>query len=179
MMSRSFSRNRIRGVSFHHSRSVSSGRQRNPREQTHAFNTAWNGPSLAALRNSAPPPFTDADVHRLLADQGRQEIHTRVSDAVEHLGQLRQLAQSLQRFLPSTEAESRSSLQWGDDEDDEHQLHPLGELTVEVTRLQHLWKLHLDMLEMVVMAQNSLRRFPSARAKRTPLQVEVSSQRKK
>lgn len=179
MMSRSFSRNRIRGVSFHHSRSGPSGRQRNAREQTHAFNATWNGPSLAALRNSAPTPFTDADVHRLLADQGRQEIHTRVSDAVEHLGQLRQLAQSLQRFLPSTESEGRSSLQFGDDEDEENQLHPLRELTVEVTRLQHLWKLHLDLLEMIVMAQNSLRRFPSTRAKKPQLQAEVSAQRMK
>ncbi|MEY4065898.1 MAG: hypothetical protein RIR26_2106 [Pseudomonadota bacterium] len=179
MLSRTFSRNRIRGVSFHHNRSTAAARPRSSGKRPSGFDMPWNGPSLEALRSSAPCAFSDTDLRRLLADQGRQEIHTRVSDAVDHLGQLKQLSQSLQRFAPPSEGADRGSLRLGDEDEDEISLHPLRELTVEVGRLQQLWKLHLDLLEMIVMAQNSLRRSPSVRAERPRQQAEVSVQPKK
>lgn len=157
MTSRTFTRNRIRGVSFHHARSSSvSGHGGSRRDSSTYSSTAWTGPSLQELQNTAPQRFGDSDLHRLLADQGRQEIHSLVSDAVEHLGQLRQLSRSLQRFAPEEETH-RQFLNAESNEDSG--IHPMQEMYVEVMRIQRLWKLRLETLEMIVMAQNSLRYY--------------------
>lgn len=157
MTSRTFTHNRIRGVSFRHARSSGvSGRGVRKRDSSPDSSAAWSGPSLQELQTTAPQRFADFDVHRLLADQGRQEIHSLVSDAVEHLGQLRQLSVSLQRFAPEEETH-RQFLDAQSNEDTG--THPLQEMYVEVMRIQRLWKLRLDMLEMIVMAQNSLRYY--------------------
>jgi len=157
LTSRTFTHNRIRGVSFRHARSSCvSGRGGGRRDSSAYSSAAWTGPILQELQNTAPQRFGDFDVHRLLADQGRQEIHSLVSDAVEHLGQLRQLSRSLQRFAPEEETH-RQFLNAESNEDSG--IHPMQEMYVEVMRIQRLWKLRLDTLEMIVMAQNSMRYY--------------------
>lgn len=176
MAARLFVRNRIRGVSFRHTRSATGAGRGAAPWSTSGSAIPWSGPSAADLRASAPKPFKKNDLHRLLADHGRQEIHTLVSDAVEQLGQLRQLSQSLKRFAPDEEL-SRRLL--GDDGLDEHGTLPLHEILVEVMRVQRLWKLRLELLEMVVMAQESMRNSTAKPSKKHQPPVAKYAPRKK
>lgn len=175
MVDRLFSRQRIRGVSFRHGRSSPASR-RPARSQGDAgspfkpgplssSDTLWSGPSVESIRNSAPWPFKKNDVHRLLADYGRNELHTLVSEAVEHLVQLRQLTQSFQRFVPDV-APDRKFLE--SDGGEETVAHPLQETGIEIMRVQRLWKHRLEMLEMIAMAQDSLRNFGVKSSKTHP-----------
>lgn len=175
MSPRTFTRTRIRGVSFHHQSSAIAARG-SRKEHSHQGHYGWNGPQLSEIQATAPLPFSNSDLHRLLGDQGRQEIHSLVSDAIDRLSQLRLLSQSVQRFAPESEVD-RKFLQLETVE--EPDTHPLRELFVEVNRLQRLWRLRLEILEMIVMAQNSLRGFPTKFEERLQQRVVKSAPKKR
>lgn len=175
MAPRTFSRNRIRGISFHRQRGISGVRSRKM-EGHLGYGFPWTGPGIEDLRNSAPVSFNDRDLHRLLADQGRQEVHSLVSDAVDHLAQLRHLGQALQRFVTQDDVDRKFL---DGDETESTQMHPAQELYVEVNRLQRLWKVRLEILEMVVMAQNSLRNYPTEFSKTPQRRVASFAPQKK
>jgi hypothetical protein len=173
---RTFARNRIRGVSFRRSTSSLPG----TRSRASDGKFAGQDPflfemSLHELRKTEPTAFKPKDIHRLLADQGRQEVHALVSDAVDHLGQLRQLERSLLRF--TSDQETKRQL-LGNDTHEDRGTSSLDNLRVEVMRLQRLWKMRLEILEMIAMAQNSLRHFVEERLEMRP-QPEVKSVRTK
>lgn len=178
MVGRLFSRQRIRGVSFRHGRSSPASRRpaKTQGDAGSPFNwgplsfsdSPWSGPSVESIRNSAPRPFKKTDVHRLLADYGRNELHTLVSETIEHLVQLRQLSQSFRRFVPDV-APDRKFLE--PDVGDETVAHPLQETGIEIMRVQRLWKHRLEMLEMIAMAQDSLRNFGVKSPKMRPPQA--------
>ena len=186
MSGRLFSRQRIRGVSFRHGRSPTSSRGNSGRSgdtplasepaARSAFARAGSAASPENIRNSAPQPLRNTDLRRLLEDFGRNELHSLVSDAVDHLVQLKQLNQSFQRLLPDS-APDRKFLASEDQED----LHadPLRETAVEIMRVQRLWKHRLDMLEMIAMAQDSLRNFSvkSPKTRRPPEAVSAPRQK--
>ncbi len=159
MSMRTFARNRIRGVSFRRSTSSLPGaRSRTTANTRSGEDTFLLEMSLRELHKTEPVPFKPKDIHRLLADQGRQEVHALVSDAVDHLGQLRQLERSLLRF--STDQETKRQLLDAETHE-ESRFNRMDDLRIEVMRLQRLWKIRLEILEMIAMAQNSLRHFAS------------------
>ncbi len=186
MVGRLFSRQRIRGVSFRHGRSSTASRRpaRSQGDFGSSFKSGplsftdklWSGPSAESIRNSAPRPFKKTDVHRLLADYGRNELHTLVSEAVEQLAQLRQLSQSFQRFVPDV-APDRKFLE--PEVGEETAAHPLQETGIEIMRVQRLWKHRLEMLEMIAMAQDSLRNFGVKSSKTRPQQAGAFAPRQK
>lgn len=182
MVNRLFSRSRIRGVSFRHGRApLAAGRSEKSRGASGSDfglppldsfpSPFWNGPSAEDIRNSAPRPFKSADLHRLLGDFGRNELHTLVSEAVEQLVKLKQISKSIERLSPDAEPD-RHFLQL--EESSESSAHPLQDVGVEILRVQRLWKLRLEVLEMVAMAQDSLRSLHLKSSKK-PQQREVGS----
>lgn len=186
MSGRLFSRQRIRGVTFRHGRATtasrrSSDRKSGPSKSTAAtagssFGRAGSFVSPENIRNSAPQPLRNTDLRRLLEDFGRNELHTLVSEAVEQLVQLKQLNQSFLRFIPDT-APDRKFL--NTDDHDDLAANPMQETGVELLRVQRLWKHRLDVLEMVAMAQDSLRNFSSksAKTRRPPAEGSALRQR--
>lgn len=161
MAGKTFTRNRIRGISFHHARGAAFTRQRNDRRAP----PAWSGPKADDLRNSKPAPLSKSDINRLLLDHSRAEMHELVSQSIDHLIQLQQLAHSLKKLIPATEV-NRHDIEL--DETDQQEAHPMQLTALEVVSLQRVWKLRLELLEMIVMAQNSLRNFQPEAAKTTP-----------
>lgn len=143
------SKNRIRGVSFRRGRT-------SPVTSSFATDSTWSGPSAEQIRQSAPRPLRKTDLSRLLRDYGRNELHTLVSETVEQLGRLRQIVGSLRR-LPTESEPDRRFL--NPDDADDTDAHPLQNVALEMTRVQRLWKLRLEILEMVAMAQDSLRNY--------------------
>ncbi|MBM3381634.1 MAG: hypothetical protein FJY29_04245 [Betaproteobacteria bacterium] len=177
MSMRTFTRNRIRGVSFRRSTSSLPGsRSRGADTFSVEQDSSLLTLSLQEIRKTEPAAFKPKDILRLLADQGRQEVHALVSDAVDHLGQLRQLERSLLRF--TSEQETKRQL-LGAESLEDGRIHPMDELRVEVMRLQRLWKMRLEILEMVAMAQNSLRHYPSALPEKRPQPGAKSARPKK
>ena len=90
----------------------------------------------------------------MIADYGRNELHTLVSESVDHLVQLKQLTRSVERFAGEEEPDRRFL---GSENDDELSANPMQDMRIEALRVQRLWKLRLELLEMVAMAQDSLR----------------------
>ena len=172
MAGRTFTRNRIRGISFHHSRSAAYPPQRG----TKSLHSLWNGPKTDEIRNSMPTPLTQIDIARLLNDHSRSEIHALVAQSIDNLVNLQQLAQSLRKLSPSKEV-NRHSFEL--EESEGREVHPLQLTELEVVSLQRTWRLRLELFDMIVMAQNSLRNFPQATSKKTPQQVAMSDRSKK
>jgi hypothetical protein len=121
------------------------------------------GPSADHVRAGAPQDFSTADIHRLLGDWGRNELHSLVSEAVDQLTQFRQLAQSMERLWPEIAPDRRFLMIDSHDDDADS----LSEARVEILRVQRLWKLRLELLEMMAMAQDSLRHWHTKSKKRT------------
>jgi hypothetical protein len=182
MSGRLFSRQRIRGVTFRHGRSsAGAGRSKDsgtsgPQAIGSVLGKKNSSTSAENIRNSAPPPLLERDLHRLLGDYGRNELHTLVSEAVDQLVQLKQLNQSFQRLMPDS-APDRKFL--NTDESEELLADPLLETGVELVRVQRLWKHRLDMLEMIATAQDSLRNFSAKSAKTRPPPEAGSARRQK
>lgn len=166
MATRLFSRNRIRGISFHKTRGSVSARVPQLRFDKNAGSSLdllsmhspsdsfWTGPTLEQIRDTAPTPLSRSDLLRLLGDHARNEIHTLVSEAIEQLTRLRHLTQSVDRFAPRADPQRRFL---HEDKDAATEAHPLFETAIELQRIQRLWKLRLEVLEMITMAQSSLR----------------------
>ncbi|MEN9827330.1 MAG: hypothetical protein RI953_3075 [Pseudomonadota bacterium] len=166
LANRLFTRNRIRGVSFHRGRSGLPGRRPsgdefavgisslNGLKSGFSSSSHWSGPSPEQIRESAPEGFKNSDLRRLMADHGRNELHTLVSESVDHLVQLKQLARSVERFAGEDEPDRKFM---GSETDDELSANPIQEMRIEALRVQRLWKLRLELLEMIAMAQDSLR----------------------
>lgn len=91
-----------------------------------------------------------------------------VSHSIENLINLQQLAHSLRKFSPRKEI-NRHSFEL--DESEGQETHPLQLTELEIVSLQRVWKLRLELLEMIVMAQNSLRNFPQEVSRTTPQQA--------
>ncbi len=172
MAGRTFTRNRIRGISFHHNRSAVYRTHRNGQ----SIHNNWAGPKTDEIRNSTPTPLTHGDIQRLLHDHSRAEIHTLVTQSIENLVSLQQLGQSLRKLSSSKEI-NRHSFEL--DELEGKEVHPLQLTALEVVSLQRIWKLRLELFEMIVMAQNSLRNFPQATSKTTQLQAAKSDRSRK
>ncbi|MEN9809090.1 MAG: hypothetical protein RLZZ488_657 [Pseudomonadota bacterium] len=143
------SKNRIRGVSFRRGRS-------SPVSNSLSVDSTWSGPSAEQIRQSAPRPLRKTDLSRLLRDYGRNELHTLVSETVEQLGRLRQIVGTMRR-LPTESEPDRHFL--NPDDSDDSDAHPLQNVALEMMRVQRLWKLRLEVLEMIAMAQDSLRNY--------------------
>lgn len=174
---RTFARNRIRGVSFRRATSSLPGATTRSTDTKKSLNDPFFlQATLAELQKTEPRPFRPRDIQRLMADQGRQEIHALVSDTVDHLAQLRQLERSLLRFAP--EHETKRQLLDAESAEDARG-SSLDEMRIEVLRLQRLWKMRLEILEMITMAQNSLRHSPSAPQEKRLQQAATSARPKK
>ncbi|MFZ9521174.1 MAG: hypothetical protein ACO3A4_11925 [Silvanigrellaceae bacterium] len=188
MASRLFTRNRIRGVSFHRGRSNLPGRRRGGDDSGLGFSSlndmsnrispysSWMGPTPEQIRESAPDGFKNSDLHRLIADHGRNELHTLVSESVDQLVQLKQLARSVERFS-SEEEPDRKYL--GFENEDDLSANPMQEMRIEALRVQRLWKLRLELLEMIAMAQDSLRSSGKELSKRRRQPAGESGPRQK
>ena len=103
------------------------------------------------IRNTAPPRLSRTEIRTLLWDSGRQSLHTLISDAVDALGAVRQLKRQV--IFEDREEILGSGLEdsWS--------------LRNEVSHTAQLWKLRLDILEMIAEAQGSLRHLPRSRKK--------------
>lgn len=143
------SKNRIRGVSFRRERST-------PLKGSPAPHSTWSGPTAEQIRQSAPHPLRKTDLARLLRDFGRNELHTLVSETVDQLGRVRQIVGTLRR-LPTESEPDRRFLDA--DDADESTTQPLQNVALEMMRVHRLWKLRLEILEMIAMAQDSLRNY--------------------
>lgn len=190
MVNRLFAKNRIRGVSFRHRRAsltggrgtsaggVDDGMSQFSGSLDSMMSARWAGPSVQDVRKSAPQAFKKNDLARLLGDYGRNELHTLVSEAVEQLSRLRQITQSIQRFAPTHEPD-RHFFNHELQEESESSGHPLQDVGIEILRVQRLWKLRLELLEMVAMAQDSLRNWNVKPAKKPRPPAAGSSPRPK
>lgn len=147
-MTARLSRKRVQGVS--HRWGVSTPvRRDNPNLTAQA---EWPNQDLS---KGAPLPLKPEDVTRLLADFGRQEVHTQISECIDHCGHWRQVVHRL-------------ALRGGGTRD-RRLLESDGEVTlmetllassaegalVEARRVQWLWRHRLTVFEMIAGAQLS------------------------
>lgn len=137
-MRRTFLRRRVRGMSHRWNLSrlpgVASSSQ--PALGTHP-----------ELLEGAPNPLTPADVARLLGDFGRHELHTHVSECIDHCAHWRQVVHRLDRG--GDKPVDRRML--GDEGEDT----PDGESNalVEARRVHFLWRHRLTILELIARGQ--------------------------
>lgn len=142
-------RNRIGGVSFHVRRP---GIQRGPGTRTPSRHLpALLGQDSLSERpdgSGAPAPLEPRDIHRLLGDFGRQELHTLVSDAVDAAVRWKQVVDALERNAPLGDAFGAEPRGF---------VSPRAvEALLDARRALRLWRHRLEILEMVADAQKSL-----------------------
>lgn len=167
-MRNALSRVRIRGVSFRRTgpQGTGAGHKKDP---THVRPRLQL--SQQELAQGAPPPLTAPDLNRLLKDLGRQELHTLVSDCIDHVSRWRQIANAMdvqaglagdlagpRRMRSNSRAvEGLLPLALGGEADP---LTPDGNptqiLALEARAVFRLWRHRLEMLELVAGAQRSI-----------------------
>jgi len=144
-------RTRIRGVSFHIRRpgistagpkEIGSGR----RYENALFPGNPHFPEAAAgivHGVDTPAILSQIDLHRLMADFTRHELHALVIDAIDGASRWKQLCETLERLAGPNE-ESRV---WHEQELD---------VLLGARRTQRLWRHQLEILEMIADAQRTL-----------------------
>lgn len=151
-----FSRNRIQGISFHIQRSGVGLRRATSQGLSGPLDLMAEGRQSTAgsvhgeseLQKAAlagkPQPLSRTDIRRLLADFGRQELHTLVSDAIESAVRWKHVADAAERLVANDGSDARVN-----HEEDVCAL-------VETRTTLRLWRHRIEMLEWIADAQRSL-----------------------
>lgn len=152
---------RIRGVTHHRKASPLSGGVRT----RHPVVLQALALTLDELRQGAPQPLSRLDVHRLLGDHGRAELHTLVLETIEHLSHWRQVSGVLDRHLtkagplPRKQGlETMPLLELGENAAGYvpgTEADPKQWLAIEVRRVYRLWKHRLATLEWIADGQGT------------------------
>ena len=147
------SRRKIHGVSFHH-RSA----QRKGVPKTYSLSDYFELEGLLhQIRNESPTALAPLDIHYFLCDQGRNEIHTHVSECTDYISKWAGIVKTMDRCFPFKSFSGSDFLgKLGNDEDFEIVANEL-EVFLSAKKLLALWKHRLIMFEMIVEAQDSLR----------------------
>ncbi len=98
------------------------------------------------LQEAAPTDFSSRDVKRLLKDLGRQELHTLVSDCVEHTSHWHQLRRHVEKFETTYKI----------DEENLPKASHAQLRAIEVRYLHRKWLHRLRLLELIADAQASI-----------------------
>lgn len=145
---------RIRGVSFHRQRSSAQGAS----SSTRLFSTD-RPPQLdeESLAEARPAPLKRQDIHRLMFDTTRVELHALVIDCIEHVGHWRQLSNAFDNYISMHRAR----------DDNQAISEEPGRVTndhflaTEANAIYGLWRHRLEMLEWISQSQFSLVRDKS------------------
>lgn len=154
MSSQILRRGRIRGVSL---RRMAAGGPRAAHRDQGAEASAL---SPLSFREAAPDPLAPQRICKLLAEHGRNEIHTLVSDCIEEIGQWRDALRALEARAPRS-GDALRGRGAGEAGIIEARVDALVELRALVRKLEH----RLAMLEWINEAQRSLARWDPRRSK--------------
>lgn len=130
-------RQKIKGISF---------RRRSYRGGVRTHNEMLPPIDDVDLKEAHPPLLTPKDVTRLLKDLGRQELHTLVSDCVEHASHWHQLRRHVEK--------QETSYKKVTDELPKASAEQLR--AIEVRYLHRMWLHRLRLLELIADAQSSI-----------------------
>jgi hypothetical protein len=135
----------MQGVSFHVNRT---GIQRAPtRDKANSQSRKELLSIIISAEHAQPTDFTKSDIRRLMADFGRQEVHTLVSDAIDAAVHWKQVTDSLERNVSLDLIQKQEARQLLEDE--------VGALLAARKTLR-LWRHRMQILEMIADAQRSL-----------------------
>lgn len=146
-MKKQLSRNRIHGVSYKRTTlgPVRSGtKTKTPRPSAHKQNQQNTG---------APTPFSTQQIHALLRDAARQSLHTLMNESVEMASFWRQASRALDKNFEDTFFDDPRTREPLDISNSSEQ----AETLLIARRNSRLWKHRIAILEMIALAQLSLR----------------------
>jgi hypothetical protein len=151
---RVFSRCRkIQGVSFHHRSS-----QRKNNAKSSSLSTYFDLEALLSqIRSESPRSLAPLEIRYYLCDQGRNEIHTHVSECTDFISKWTGIVKTMDRCFPLKSFLGSDSLGKVRGEEEIEYLASELEVFLSAKKLLALWKHRLIMFEMIVEAQDSLR----------------------
>lgn len=150
---RVFSNHRkIHGISFHH-RSA----QRKSISKSSLSTYFDLNDLLFQIHNESPAALAAFEIRYFLCDQGRNEIHTHVSECADFISKWTGIVKTMERCFPQRSFSSSDFFsKLCGDEEFEYITNEL-EVFLSAKKLLALWKHRLHMFEMIVEAQGSLR----------------------
>ena len=146
------SRRKIHGISFHH-RSA----QRKSVSKSSISSYFDLEALLFQIKSESPISLKTDDIQYFLCDQGRNEIHTHVSECTDSISKWTGIVKIMERCFPYRDFLGSNII--GDicsDKDFEYIDNEL-EIYLSAKKLLALWRHRLFMFEMIVEAQGSLR----------------------
>jgi hypothetical protein len=154
------SRRKIHGVSFHH-RSA----QQKSAPTSFSLSAYFDLDGLLfQIRSESPNALAPLDIRYFLCDQGRNEIHTHVSECTDFISKWTGIVKTMDRCFPQRSFSGSDFLgKLDSDEEFEYITNEL-EVFLSAKKLLALWKHRLFMFEMIVEAQDSLRFHKFSRA---------------
>ncbi|APJ03548.1 hypothetical protein [Silvanigrella aquatica] len=151
---RTFSnRYKIHGVSFHHRSTQFVGR----REKSTLSKAFHLDDLLIQIKTESPIALSAKDIRNFLCDQGRNEIHTHVSECTELIAKWSGIVKIMERCFPQRHLSSSEFLEKSEFDDEYNYIHNELEVFLSAKKLLSLWKHRLFIFEMIVEAQDSLR----------------------
>lgn len=139
---------RIRGVSFRRQRSLTRG-------ATSAKFFATERPiqlDEESLEAARPAPLKRQDIHRLMFDTTRVELHAMVIDCIENVGHWRQLSHAFDNYISMRGTHENEQLVVDEPASVTHDHF----LAAEAHAIYGLWRHRLEMLEWISQSQFSL-----------------------
>lgn len=149
-MQKGIQRSRIKGMSFR-SHATSGSRLASPKNILQQP-PEWNS---SACEKGAPLQLSRTDIVRLLHDGSRHELHTLVTESIEHCSNWRQIARALEYHTDSSIFENDRHHEDGRISAFENT--KLAESLIEARKNLRLWNHRLTMLEWIAAAQSSMR----------------------
>ena len=146
-----FPRRRIRGISFRHTRPGNPQANRKFRPDLVPLVTL----STHEMARAKPKPFDKSDIHRLLCDLGRQELHTLVTDCIEHVAHWRQITSRLRPIVEEVREFAEAVHLTFSENATLPQRTDWILAYLEAQAVYRLWRHRLTMLEMIADAQSS------------------------
>lgn len=113
-------------------------------------------PDLAKeIEEALPATLSRLDIHRLLEDFQRNELHALVSESIEQCGRWRQIQRLLERAVP--EAQGTDDRLWSDfsNTSSKSLLPDQAALLLATRHLYRQWRHRLDVLELIAEGQGT------------------------
>lgn len=150
------SRQKIHGISFHHRSAQKKAALKTPSLSSYFELDAL----LFQIQNDYPAIISLSDIYYFLCDQGRNEIHTHVSECVDHISKWSGIIQTMQRCFPQKRGLNLDSFEIIEENNEVYEcISQELEIFLSAKKVLALWKHRLTIFEMIVNAQDSLKNF--------------------
>jgi hypothetical protein len=142
-----FTKNKIKGITFHHKS------QKRSIKSDYKLDQFFNLDDLyLQIKNDTPTKLTNYDIKRLLADLGRNEINSQISSCIDFSTKWNGILKVIERCFPNKYFLSSEYICMEDNFEIADEL----EIYLAIKRLIALWRHNLNILEMTAQAQYSI-----------------------